>query len=64
MTDIRLYNVYEKGGKYLQRKNPQLFYKEKYKLLRRLQLIHVGGGCPVSPRAAMSTKISMKPCKW
>jgi len=63
MPDIRLYNVYEKGSKYLERKNPQLFYKEKYKLLRRLQLFHVGGGCPVSRPAARSTKISMKPCK-
>jgi hypothetical protein len=35
MPEIRLCNVYEKGRKYLERKNPQLFYKEKYKLLRR-----------------------------
>jgi len=63
MPDIRLYTVYEKGRKYLERKNPQLFYKEKYKLLRRLILFHVGGGCPVPPPAAVSTKISTKPCK-
>jgi hypothetical protein len=36
MPEIRLYNVYEKGRKYLERKNPLLFYKEKYTLLRRL----------------------------
>jgi len=49
MPDIRLYNVYEKGGKYLERKNPQLFYKEKYKLLRRLILfmLEVAVQCPL-----------------
>jgi hypothetical protein len=34
--EIRLYNVYEKGRKYWERKTPQFVYKKKYKLLRRL----------------------------
>jgi len=63
IPEIRLYNVYEKGRKYLKEKNPQLFYVEKYKLLRRLIYFHVGDVCPVSPPAAVSTKIGMKPCK-
>jgi hypothetical protein len=36
MPEINLCNVYEKDRKYLERKKPQLFYREKYKLLRSL----------------------------